>query len=336
MNKNLFKIETLGNGSIEIKELGPLIVTQNDDILVAPQFVGLCGTDVKLINSSYLGATYPLIIGHEWVGKVTMSRNEDIKVGSIITGECSIYCGVCSQCAINLNTCYSLQKFGITVSGAMRSMFWYPSKFTHLLPSVDPYWCFIEPLASVLHLLSKMNLSQKHELEVLIIGSGQIGLLSAFALFSIGRNVKVHVFDIDYQKMMKAKLVLHDKVKLINKDSLMSNMYHIVIDTAGNRSSLDIALKIARKGGQICLLSTDQGMIPVSSIVPNCLSIYGTIGGSGYFKHAIKIINENFKDIRNIPLNIIDVTRTEICTSYSIINPLEKTVFRFNQEWDGY
>ena len=76
------------------------------DLLLAPLAVGLCATDLELLDGSmvYLrdGRTrLPLVPGHEWVATVVDpgTPGTGFAVGDVVVGECSIGCGDCPVCA---------------------------------------------------------------------------------------------------------------------------------------------------------------------------------------------------------------------------------------------
>src|SRR3954463_12892799 len=78
-----------------------------DDLLLAPLAVGLCATDLELLDGSmvYLrnGRTQlPLVPGHEWVARVLDPGGPDtgFVAGDLVVGECSIGCDDCLLCAM--------------------------------------------------------------------------------------------------------------------------------------------------------------------------------------------------------------------------------------------
>lgn len=289
MMKKKICIYADGKGTIEMGPMHHLIKEKGCDLLIKPLYVGVCGTDKKIINLEYEGVCYPRIIGHEWVGEILYSENSNFKVADIITGECSFYCNECSYCKNDVNTCEKLQKFGITKDGAMRSEFWFPSQYAHSLSDVDYLWCFVEPLASILHLLDKISINSDRAYDVFVVGMGQMGILSVIALGILFDNINISIFDTSKHKEKKAK-------KMLNITNIIKNKYEIVIDSVGNEESIKYCLSKVKRGGQLCLMGTSSGKIEVPNITLNCISVYGTIGGSNYFKKAIDIVKQR-KDI---------------------------------------
>ena len=61
----------------------------------------------------------------------------------------------------------------------------------------------------------------------------------------------------------------------------------------------------------MCTFGTTDGEISVSDVTLNCLSIYGTIGGSGFFKKAINLIEKYLETIRKIEMVTIEISKTD-------------------------
>ncbi len=83
---------------VPIPELGPL------DVLMKVDTIGLCGTDVRIRNNTFMGrygrVKPPLIPGHEFCGTVAEvgSQVTKFKVGERIYETHSLFCGKCREC----------------------------------------------------------------------------------------------------------------------------------------------------------------------------------------------------------------------------------------------
>ena len=68
-----------GPGRAEIVEL-PVPSIGDDEVLVAARSVGVCHSDIELLEGRYIiPFSYPQIPGHEWSGQV-------VRVGRSVTG----------------------------------------------------------------------------------------------------------------------------------------------------------------------------------------------------------------------------------------------------------
>jgi alcohol dehydrogenase len=95
----------------------------DDDALVRVERAGLCGTDYKLYSGE-VGRAYPIIPGHEILGRIErigpeMARREGLAEGDRVVVEASIPCGSCDFCTEGLyRMCAKGRYYGFTQSSA--------------------------------------------------------------------------------------------------------------------------------------------------------------------------------------------------------------------------
>jgi L-iditol 2-dehydrogenase len=81
------------------------------ELLVKPAFVGVCGSDLELLDGNFeldFPVTYPVVVGHEWSGTViaTGPGTQDYAFGDLIVGHGSLG---------------NNHWFGLTADGAMET-----------------------------------------------------------------------------------------------------------------------------------------------------------------------------------------------------------------------
>lgn len=79
-------------------EFGPLAST---DVEIAVEYCGLCASDVSMINNEWGRSTYPLVPGHEVIGKISRVGEQvsTLSVGDAVgLGWHSHYCMACETC----------------------------------------------------------------------------------------------------------------------------------------------------------------------------------------------------------------------------------------------
>ncbi len=106
--------------------------------LVRVKVISLCGSDNKLFLGRYNGpAVYPIVFGHEWSGIVleVNSKSEKIAVGDKVTGDCSRWCGACTNCDFDKNLCSNIEKFGITMNGFAQQLVVVPLQYLYKAPA---------------------------------------------------------------------------------------------------------------------------------------------------------------------------------------------------------
>lgn len=72
-----------------------------DEVDVDVQYCGICHSDLSMLNNDWGMSTYPLVAGHEAVGRVAAvgPAVKHLKIGQTVgVGWFSGFCGVCPQC----------------------------------------------------------------------------------------------------------------------------------------------------------------------------------------------------------------------------------------------
>jgi len=98
-------------GDVRLQKRAP-VVPADGELLVEPDLVGLCGTDLEiidgLIDPAYI--RYPLALGHEWTGLVV---GDSPLAGHRVAVEGIIGCGHCARCSAGqTNLCETYDEIG--------------------------------------------------------------------------------------------------------------------------------------------------------------------------------------------------------------------------------
>lgn len=109
-----------------------------DEVLVDVQYVGVCGSDVSLLETDEDGyvhysayASLPNVLGHEFVGEVVaVGRNVRLfEPGDLVTAEVTDYCGRCNMCRNGFTGhCEYFEQIGFTQPGAIAEFVAVPEK----------------------------------------------------------------------------------------------------------------------------------------------------------------------------------------------------------------
>ena len=90
------------------------------EILVRPLLVGVCGTDLELVDATIDPAyvVYPLVLGHEWVGALVHDVPGLGAAGDHVVVEGIVPCGHCAACrAGDTNRCETYDEIGSRAKG---------------------------------------------------------------------------------------------------------------------------------------------------------------------------------------------------------------------------
>jgi threonine dehydrogenase-like Zn-dependent dehydrogenase len=279
-------------------------------VLVRTHAVGLCGSDLGLCRGTYEGPrNYPLYFGHEWSGTVQDVGPEvtTVRAGDKVTGDCSLYCGVCELCSRDRNLCRSIEKFGITVDGASRQLFLQEEKYVYRADAdadLDLV-ALSEPLAVGAHAVRRVRESRPNldREKILVLGGGAIGLSCFFALMVLEGCRHVELFDIVESRRQKALELgaseLTDVVAAGHEsrdygDLYSGEGYDVVFETSGAPPAFYRAVELLRPLGTIMAL----GFLPsvefsLKQITLKAARIMGSIGGTGDFGRALAFAHQH-------------------------------------------
>ncbi|HEX5502825.1 MAG TPA: alcohol dehydrogenase catalytic domain-containing protein [Thermomicrobiales bacterium] len=152
-----------------------------DDVLVAVEAVGLCGSDLHLYTGERPAAT-PVILGHEIVGRIVAAgpRAPAGRVGERVAVEPNIPCGDCARCARGLGRiCARKVSLGLTRPGGLAEYVAAPAGFAWPIPDDLPLAdaATIEPAAVAVHAVARA--AAPAGATVAVVGCGGVGLLVA-------------------------------------------------------------------------------------------------------------------------------------------------------------
>ncbi|MGH7831703.1 MAG: glucose 1-dehydrogenase [Candidatus Binatia bacterium] len=176
-------------------------------VLVETLAVGMCGTDIEIIEGRY-GWAPPgcdrLTIGHESVGRVVEApKNSGLSAGDLIAGIVRRPDPVpCPNCAVGE---WDMCRNGLYVERGIKQRNGYCSKWFRIepeysvkvAPDLQQVGVLVEPARVVAkaweHIEKIARRAQWEPSRVLVTGAGPIGLLAA--LMGVERGLDVHVLD---------------------------------------------------------------------------------------------------------------------------------------------
>jgi threonine dehydrogenase-like Zn-dependent dehydrogenase len=189
-----------GPGEAGVQDVAPPAADPGE-VVVDVQRAGVCGTDIELYSGEmhYLHdgfSTYPLRIGHEWMGTVSAigNRVDDRWLGRRVTGDTMLGCGVCRRCHSGYqHVCEFRGELGIRDGrpGALAEQVAVPAASLRELPDAvdDVLGALVEPGGNALRSVQGAALVPGDR--ALVLGAGTIGLL--VAMFARAAGAEVHL-----------------------------------------------------------------------------------------------------------------------------------------------
>ncbi|WRT66406.1 uncharacterized protein IL334_003362 [Kwoniella shivajii] len=182
------------------------------EAVVAPQFNGLCGSDMHIYLTALLGEEKmkePFVLGHEASGIVvaTGSDVKNVKVGDRVALEPGEGCGRCNDCKKGAYNHCDDMKFAAADGrdGTLQGLYKLPSDLCYKLSdniSLEE-GALIEPLAVAVNaIINIANLP--HSSNVVVFGAGPVGLLTMAVAKALGSR-RIIAIDIQEERLNFAK-----------------------------------------------------------------------------------------------------------------------------------
>lgn len=291
-----------GVGKLEMVERPIPRIQDPDDVLLRVKAVGICGTDVKILEGKHHFKA-GTVLGHEFCGEVIAvgTHVHHIKVGDRVAIDNNIRCGFCSFCRMGLSSqCVEIKTsaLGVMRDGGYAEYCLIPEKQCFVLPPEidDVLGTQVETLATVVNGMNTLLMLPYDY--VLILGFGPIGYL--FAQFAKNIAAKVAVTEIDPFRIRVAQecgltVWNPNEVDVVEKitEFTYGRKADIVIEATGN--AFEQALQCVTPGGKVLPFGMDSSVR--ATVVPNEITrwatkILGLYLGQNTMVPAIRIFQE--------------------------------------------
>ncbi|MFI6689343.1 zinc-dependent alcohol dehydrogenase family protein [Streptomyces sp. NPDC050485] len=220
-------------------------------VVVAPAAVGICGTDVHIVQGEFAPTPYPIIPGHEFTGEVVSlgAGVSGLRTGDQVAVDPSLFCGACHYCAIGHgNLCEHWGAIGDTVDGAMAEYVAVPAANCYQLPDgLDvAQGALIEPLSCAVRGFD--ILPRRLGDHYLIYGAGTMGLMM-LQLAKAAGAASLSVVDLNEDRLKIAAQLGADATATGADAFSHTQGWETVIDCTGVIPAIEDALTRVRRGG---------------------------------------------------------------------------------------
>jgi len=280
----------------------------DDEVLLASRSVGICHSDIELLEGQYIiPFNYPIIPGHEWSAEVMEvgSKVSKLKAGDRVVGECVI----------------GQEHFGFSISGAMAEFFIAKADWLHKLPE-NVSWtqgALVEPFSCGYYATVRAENMDASD-TVAVFGAGPIGLGVIAAAAAKGARVIVIEPSTDRAKIAQnlgAEIVI-DPIKQNTKEAVMDATKGvgatIVIDASGRPEAMAQTLEVAAFHGRVVIIGisvggkaeTEMGLIQSKE-----LQVRGIIGSPGVWPETIRFLSRTNLDLSKLVTSSFDISKAD-------------------------
>lgn len=273
-------------------------VPKSDETLIKIERVGICGTDMHIFNGHYATDKFPLVPGHEFVGRIQQNGSlaKRFKIGQCVVVDINVGCGHCYWCRRNeILSCEAIQQIGISRDGAFCDYLAVPERLVIPVPeSMDAgIAALTEPVACVVRAARKAKIGLGNS--VVILGAGPIGNLHVQLMRLLG-VAPIIAYDLSVSRCQMAKeagadLVVNDPAKLHAAVIAMTDGRgaDFVIESVGAASLYKEAFHLIRRGGHVAFFGitgpNEKIAIDIVQTILREDSLKGSVAGMGQDMH---------------------------------------------------
>ncbi|OAQ39672.1 hydroxyacid dehydrogenase [Pedobacter psychrophilus] len=282
------------------KPVGPFKIDRRDvgenDVEIEILFCGVCHSDIHTARNEWGGTMYPVVPGHEIVGKVSKigDKVKNHKVGDTVGVGCFVdSCGHCDNCEDDLEQ-YCENGNSQTYNSKLqdKKTITYGGYSTHIvvtekfvlkvsdkldLAGVAPLLC-----AGITTYSPLKHWNCKKGDKVAVVGLGGLGHMAVKLASSMGAEVTMLSRSPEKEKDAE-ELGAHHFMLTTEKENMekMANSFDLIINTVSAKHDYNEYLALLRTNGTMVLLGVPPEALPVAA--PNLIfgrrSLVGSLVG---------------------------------------------------------
>jgi threonine dehydrogenase-like Zn-dependent dehydrogenase len=284
-----------GPGAIEHGR-APLPVPGAEEVLLHVRAVGVCGTDLHIIDGAIDTMPPPAALGHEIAGEV-VATGPDVTSPAVGTRCCVDplkTCGRCDPCRRGAaQHCVHGAELGVTTSGAWQEHLLVPARNCYEVPSGVSFAeaSQAEPVHVVVAAIDRLGVRAGEA--ALVIGDGPTGLYFARLLHAAGcRPVTLAGATSERLAVARSWGTL-DVVDVRAAPLDGERRFPIVVEAVGDGQTIRQAIAMAAPGARVALfgLPTEEVALDLWKVVTTELTLYGGSNAPQVWPRVVRLLS---------------------------------------------
>jgi threonine dehydrogenase-like Zn-dependent dehydrogenase len=320
-----------------------------NEVLVAPEAVGLCGSDFHY----FLGdigtiddpaALYPRIQGHEVAAAI-------VEVGADCPGHLAPgmrvamwpvnSCGHCYPCSLGRgNACAEISLTGVHADGALQQRLLLSASQVFPVGDQEPALAaLIEPVSVAVRAVARGRVSPGEH--VVVLGAGPIG--QALALAATDRSASVLLVDRLESRLAHGVAIGADLLHLQNDGDLLAAVREwsggdgpeAVFEATGVPDLVQTSVELVAPAGRVVVvgLSSERALVRVGDLPFKEIDVLGTsCMGADDFAAAVDLVGRRRDAVAGLVTHEFTLEQAPGAIGYAIAHPAEvmKAVIRLD------
>ncbi len=284
---------------VEVQSL-PEPEAEPHEVLIRVSACGVCGSDVHGFQGKSRIRVPPMVMGHEFGGRVVLSGRVDLETGQRVVVQPVVGCGQCTYCWNGTpNICPNRELIGGQRQGAFAEYVRAPAHLVYPVSDAlsDIACTLVEPLGNAVHMLRLGGGALDRD--VVVLGAGTLGLMTV-GLARVAGARRIMVTDVDAGRLAVARCLGADETLEVGTEGVIERILRLtsggaqlVIDAAGFTTSRRQAIAVAAPGSTVVLLglSDPTSELPIADVINREIVVRGSYSSTDAdFRHAISVL----------------------------------------------
>jgi L-gulonate 5-dehydrogenase len=274
------------------------------EVLLRPEVVGVCGSDVHLFHGDLGDDVFPRIQGHEISAVVDAvgPGSDHVRPGDRVAVWPVLACGRCYPCSIGRqNVCANIAIIGAHVDGALQERLRVPASQVFAVGDMAPaVTAFVEPTSIGVRTVVRARVSAEDR--VVVLGAGPIGQAVCLAAGDLGAAVLMA--DVVPERLEHARAMGAQEVVCGDAASVAAQVRDwaggdgvaVLIETTGVPAVVRTAFDVLAPAGRLVLvaLSHHEVSLPLMDFPIRELDVLGvSCCNAGEFAAAVDLVRRH-------------------------------------------
>ena len=315
------------------------------EVVVRPQTVGICGSDVHIFLGELGPRYFPRVQGHELCAVVDEVGPgcEGVEPGDRVAVWPIVPCGECYACSIGREAvCAQIRIVGVHFDGGLQERLVLP--ITQVVPVGDmepAVAAMIEPVSIAVRTVARARIGSGEH--VAVLGAGPIG--QTVALVARERGASVLLVDRIQSRLDRGAAIGADgvhsgeeaDVAALAREWAGAEGLPVVIDATGDPGAIRSAVEMVAGAGRVVIagISHEEVSLPIGAFTAKELDVLGTSCCSAdEFREAARIVAARSADVQGLITHEFGLESAPEAIAFAIENPEQvmKVVVRVEQD----
>jgi L-gulonate 5-dehydrogenase len=330
---------TDGVGSIALVDRGDPPVPGPGEVVVAPEAVGICGSDYHFflgeLSDAAGGSQFPRVQGHEIAATITSvgpSCRDELTVGRRVAVWPLHACGACYPCSVGRpNACDNFQLIGIHLDGGLQQQLRTGQEQVFPIEVDSPAVAALtEPLSVAVRAVGRAAVAPGER--IVVLGAGPIG--QCICLVARERGAEVLMVDPQRRRLDLGVPVGAGSLKWTDLDSVLAGVRRwagdsgppVVFEASGAAGAVRAMIEMVASAGRAVQVGMGAGEVSLrfGALTEKELDLLGvSCCGSGEFAEAVRLAEANQAALARLVSHEFSLDRAPEAMRFAIDNPTD-------------